>query len=110
MSFTVQAVCDLARLPLNDSRKVRYPDATSMLPYFNSAIWRAYEIRPDLLFGTSWTPYVALAIGGTFPLPDRFAQSVADYIGGRCEMRDDDSANAVRAQALMAMFVAELSA
>lgn len=112
MAYTIQQVLDLARIPLNDAAKARYTD-TVLLSYYNSAVMRAYETRPDLKFGSYGTPYTPVALGGlpgTFPMPDRFAQTVADYIGGRAEMKDDESANAARAQALMQMFVAELLA
>jgi hypothetical protein len=34
---------------------------------------------------------------------------LADYIGGRAEMKDEESVTSARAQALMQMFVAELT-
>jgi hypothetical protein len=108
MAFTVQAVLDLARIPLNDAKKARYSD-TTLLSYFNSALWRAYELRPDLLIGTGYTTYTALAVGGTFPLPDRFAQTVADYIGGRAELKDEDASSQARAVELMQLFTAVLT-
>ena len=108
MAYTMQNIVDMAREPLNDARKARYSDAL-LLRIGNAAIMRACELRPDLLFGQTYTPASALALGGTFPLPDQFAQTVADYIGGRAELRDDENVNSGRAQALMQMFTQELT-
>lgn len=112
MSFTVQQVVDLARAPLNDALKKRYTDAV-LLGYYNSAIQRLYEIRPDLLIGTGWGPFTGVDIGSigsaTLPVGDRFAQTVADYIGGRAEMKDEDAASSGRASTLLQIFVAELT-
>lgn len=105
----MQQVVDLARVPLNDAAKRRYTDA-ALLGYANSAVFRAYELRPDLMFGGGYTPYAALALGGTFPLPDRFAQTVADYVGGRAELKDDDASTQARAKTLMSLFAGELLA
>ena len=107
MSFTNQQVVDLARVPLNDVRKARYSDAV-LLGYLNSAVLRAYELRPDLMFGTSYAPTGGLVLAGTFPLPDRFAQTAADYVGGRAELKDEDASTQARAQTLMQLFAAEL--
>lgn len=110
MSTTIQQVIDLARVPLNDAAKKRYTDAV-LLGYYNSAMFRLYEIRPEMQIGAYGTPYVPVliaGIGGAIPIGDRFAQTLADYIGGRAEMKDDEAASSARAQALMQMFVAEL--
>lgn len=106
---TMQAVVDLARVPLNDAKKVRYSDSV-LLGYANSAIRRAYELRPDLAFDSYGTEYADLALDGTFPLSDKYKQTVADYISGRAEMKDDEAANSGRAQIHMQMFAAELLA
>lgn len=106
---TMQAIIDLARIPLNDARKVRYTDP-DLLKFANAAVFRTYEVRPDLKPVGSWgTPFAALALGGTFPLEDRLQQTVADYVSGRAELKDDENVNSARAQALMQMFVAELT-
>jgi hypothetical protein len=104
---TMQAIVDLARAPLNDTKKARYSDAL-LLGYANAAIHRAFELRPDLMVGTAYVGHTALALGGTFPLAARFEQTVADYVGGRAETKDDDGASPGRAQMLLNMFAAEL--
>lgn len=103
MPFTAQQVIDLARIPLNDARKARYTDAR-LLQFVNSAVLRIYELRPDLFIGTGWTGPSALSLSSNFPLPDRFAQDVADYVAGRAEIADDDAASMQRANMLMQMF------
>ena len=52
---TMQEVCDVARIPLNDDDKDRYADAT-LLGYLNTAFRRAYVVRPDLRFGQYGVP------------------------------------------------------
>lgn len=115
MTFTVQQVLDLARVPLNDASKARYLDA-QLLGYYNAGMVRLYELRPDLLIGSNWsgsaftlvtTTTVAAA---TLPVNDRFAQPLADYMGARAEMKDEDAAVSGRATALMQMFVSGVTA
>ena len=110
MAFTVQQVLDLARAPLNDTLKVRYSD-TLLLSYYNAGVLHLYEIRPDLQIGNYGTTYVQVlstGLASAFPLSDRFAMPLADYIGGRAEMRDEDAASSGRAQALMKLFSDEV--
>jgi hypothetical protein len=108
MAYTMQQVIDHARIPLNDAAKTK-TDPT-LLSYANAAIHRAYEVRPDLLIGNYTTPFVDLALGGTFPLPDRYMQTVADYVGGRSELIDDEQSARDRGIALLAAFGQELLA
>lgn len=110
MAFTVQQVLDLARAPLNDTLKTRYSD-TLLLSYYNAGVLHIYELRPDVLIGTYGTAYVPVLLANlsaAFPLSDRFALPLADYIGGRAEMRDEDAASSGRAQALMKLFSDEV--
>jgi hypothetical protein len=109
MSYTMQQIVDIAREPLNDAKKTRYSDAR-LLRIANAAVMRAQELRPDLLFGSgSYVPAASLALGDAFPLPDQYAQTLADYIGGRAELKDDDAANSGRAGALMQLFMQALT-
>ena len=107
MAYTMQQIVDMSRVPLNDTKKARYSD-TNLLSFANAAVMRVLELRPDLLFGTAYTIASSLAMSGSFPLPDRFAQTVADYVGGRAELKDEDASTQARAQVLMGMFTAEL--
>ena len=114
MSFAVQQILDLARVPLNDASKTRYTD-TQLLGYYNSALSRLFEVRPDLLIGTGWSspPFAQvtpITLGAaTLPVPDRFSQPLADYIGGRAEMKDEDAASSGRAVALMQLFASQVA-
>ena len=100
---TMQEVCDVARIPLNDDDKDRYADAT-LLGYLNTAIRRAYVVRPDLRFGQYGVPYADLVLGDNFPLPDHLVQPAADYATGRAHAIDEESAEAERATAYMQAF------
>lgn len=68
MSFTAQSCIDLARLPLNDAAKVRYPDP-ELLTYLNSGLGTFALVRPDL-FATQ-----ELSLQTT---PNQAAQDVAN--------------------------------
>lgn len=107
MAYTMQQIVDMARIPLNDTKKARYSDS-NLLSFTNVAVMRVLELRPDLLFGTAYTIASSLAMAGIFPLPDRFAQTVADYVGGRAELKDEDASTQARAQVLMSLFTSEL--
>ena len=100
---TMQQVVDAARVPLNDKDKDRVSD-TDMLSYANTAIGLAYKLRPDLRYGFYGTDFVPLLIGGTFPLPDHFMATIADYVGFRCELIDDESATSGRAGGFLEVF------
>lgn len=92
----MQAVLDLARIPLNDAAKARYPDL-ELLGYANSGIELLASLRPDLRFGQYGVAIGPLAAGGTFPFPTRYIQSVADYVTYRAETKDDEHINSGRA-------------
>ena len=104
---TMQQLCDLARIPMNDDGQARYPD-TEMIRYANAGIGAAYKIRPDLKFGGYATEFVPLTLAGAFPLPEHFMQVLADYICFRCETKNDEAANIGRAAAYMALFEKEV--
>lgn len=100
---TMQTVLDLARIPLNDAGKMRYSD-TNALKFANSAIARAYQIRPDLKFGGYGTAFTALLVGDAFPLPIGYEQAVADYVAGRMNTIDAEPENGQRALEFLALF------
>jgi hypothetical protein len=106
---TMQVVVDRARIPLNDAKSggvdtnCRTKD-TEILGYANVALHRAFQIRPDLKFGSYSTPFVDLAIGATFPLPDRYTQAVADYATGRANVTQMEESDTARAASFMALF------
>lgn len=100
--YTVQQVLDAARLPLNDSDKLRYSDAT-LLTYFNDAIVLLYRIRPDLFVG-NWSvfpPFRMFESTDDFPLSAAMKPYVSDYITGRAELVDDEYTENGRATMLI---------
>lgn len=108
MALTAQSAVDLAREPLKDAAKVRWPDA-KLLVYYNQAIMFALDKRPDLFVGQ----YTALPVGedvlGTaFRLPPRYLQAVADWITGHADMEQDEAASAQRAGAVLQKFSQQL--
>lgn len=107
MAFTYQSVVDLARIPLNDADKARYPD-TVMMSYANHGMLQVLKRRPDLFIGQFGSlPTGEAAPSDPFPLPAGYVQTLADYITGRAEMADDEHVNAGRAAVFMQLFNAE---
>lgn len=107
MAFTYQSVVDLARIPLNDTDKARYSDATLLL-FANHGMTQIAKRRPDLFIGQ----YTNLPTGeklltDTFPLPVEYVQTVADYVTARAEMTDDEHVNSGRAAVFAQLFGAE---
>lgn len=103
---SMQELFDTARKPLNDADKVRFPD-TSMLKDANAGIGAVYKLRPDLRFGSYGTEFTPLTVNDAFPLPEHFLQVIADYIGFRCELIDDE-ANSGRAGTFETIFEREV--
>lgn len=103
MAITMQNVLDRARIPLNDNAKTRYSDERG-LEFANAAIARAYQIRPDLKFGSYGTAFTPLPVGDGFPLPYQHLQAVADYVTGRWLTIDDEANAAEKALAYMTAF------
>jgi len=91
---TIQDVVDQARRDLlhdnkPDDTKRRYPNA-DLVRFINQGLLRTRDLRPDLWIGTFSTPWVDLAIGGTFPLPAQYVPALAYYAAYRAELRDDE--------------------
>ena len=100
---TLQAVLDVARHPLNDEDKVRYPDAT-LLVYLIHGLLTAYRNRYDLFMGGGTVPTLSMTVASTFPLPDEFSQVFADYVTARAESGDDEHVISQRAAQFGALF------
>lgn len=110
MAFTYQSVVDLARIPLNDTDKVRYYDAT-LLSFANHGMLTLAKRRPDLFIGQyASMPDGEKVLGDTFPLPAGYVQTVADYVTSRAEMTDDEHVNSQRAIAFAQLFGSEAPA
>lgn len=85
---TMQAICDLSRLDINDADKTRYAD-TDLLKYANDAVAVVYQMRPDLKFGRYSTPTADLGMTDDFPLDNAYRSPVAAYVVARSETADD---------------------
>lgn len=90
-TYDMQGIVDLARLPIEDADKDRYTDATLLL-YAQNGLQFVLDNRPDLFFGsfTSLPDFDALILGDPFPLDDKYAQPIADYIISRVSGHDAD--------------------
>lgn len=110
MAFTYQSIVDLARLPLNDEDKTRYPDDV-LLAYANHGLLALVKRRPDLFVGNySNLPNGEKTLADAFPLGAEYVQTVADYVVARAEMADDEHVNSGRAAAFAQLFGAEVPA
>lgn len=99
--LTWQSIVDLARIPLNDGDKTRYPDDV-LLAFAGHGLLQVLKHRPDLFIGRFRTlPGPQAVAGDAFPLPPEYAQRVADYVTARAEMADDEHAVSGRAAAFM---------
>lgn len=107
MAFTYQSTCDLARIPLNDEDKTRYPDDV-LLAYVNHAVLTLLKRRPDLFVG-KWgnLPDGQASLTDAFPLGAEYVQTVADYCTARAESSDDEFVNSDRAALFMQLFAGE---
>lgn len=99
----ISDVITLARDPLNDAAGDRYTDA-QLLAFCRQALNEARRLRPDLFIGKFSVNLSALVATDALPIPDEFAQAIADFIAGRAELRDDEHVNSGRAVALAKLF------
>lgn len=107
MAFSYQSVVDLARLPLNDTDKVRYSDA-DLMTYANHGMLMTLKRRPDLFIGQFLNPPNGEAVlADPFPLPPEYVQLLADYVTGRAESTDDEHVNSGRAVLYSQLFGTE---
>jgi uncharacterized protein DUF6682 len=110
MAFTYQSVVDLARIPLNDADKTRYPDA-DLLSYANQGMLTIIKRRPDLFIGMfASLPDGEKALTDSFPLDAGYVQTIADYTTARAEMADDEHVDSGRAALYVQLFGAEAPA
>ena len=103
----MQDILDLGRQDLNDDAQVRYKDSVG-IKYLNDGIARAYELRPDLRFGSYGTAYVDLTTASTFPLPIEYRKRLADYVTYRFFTSDDEFVSSGLVKESYDTFVKEL--
>mgnify|MGYP001027669191 CR=1 FL=1 len=111
IAFTYRSAVDLARIPLNDASKDRYPDDI-LLAFANQGVLQILKRRPDL-FSQQFVPWPDWADGerlldDAFPLPAGYLQTVADYITFRAETVDDEHVSSGRASAFGRFFEGEI--
>lgn len=99
----ISEVITLARDPLNDAAGDRYTDS-QLLQFCRQGLNEARRLRPDLFVGKLSLNLSALVAADVLPIPDEFAQAIADFIAGRAELRDDEHVNSGRAVALAKLF------
>lgn len=109
--LTYQSAVDLARIPLNDAGRDRYPDSI-LLAFASQGVLQILKRRPDLFSGqfaavANWSDGARL-LGDAFPLPAGYLQTVADYITFRAETADDEHVNSGRALAFARFFEGEI--
>jgi hypothetical protein len=107
MAYTMQAVLDRARVPLNDADKVRYPDADGLV-YANDAVKVLKRERPDLFFGQFEALPGDKTLGQDLPVADEYVVAVTDYVTARWEFRDDEAAVQAKASAFFGLFKTEM--
>ena len=106
MSFTIQQIVDRARVPLNDSEKIRYPD-DELLMLAQDAYLMIVRYRPDMFLGqfTALPSFSSLTLESTFPVTvDMYLPAIADYVTARAEFKDDEHIVKERAQGFYALF------
>lgn len=109
MTFTYQAVVDLARIPLNDEDKTRYSDAT-LMAYANSSIHELFKRRPDIFIGQLANPPDGMAnLEDICPIESGYAMTLADYVTARVSMIDDEHATSGKATAFLALLGRDIS-
>lgn len=90
MAFTVQQVCDRARIFIKDADKVRVSDS-DMAGFVNDAVQILAVNRPDLFIGSYLNlPAGNLGFDDPLPLEDRFIPSVVDWVIARSESIEDE--------------------
>lgn len=105
--FTYQSVVDLARIPLNDIAKDRYPDDV-LLVFANQGVMTTAKRRPDLFVGQFGSmPNGEALLTDPFPLPPEDSILVADFIVARAELTDDEHVSSGRAAAFAQLYGAE---
>ena len=109
MAYTMQQIVDKGRIPLNDAGKDRITDA-DLLSYCIDALHILEGRRPDLFFGQylNMPDLSALVLGSTFPIDNKLAPAVADYITARAETGNDESVVEARATLFFDLFKGQI--
>lgn len=109
MAYTMQAVLDEARVPLNDAKKgspadgVRWKES-ELLGHARHALHVTRRDRPDLWIGRFSFNIAGIAAGDAFPLPDEYASAIADYVTARAMTKDGEDVTDAKAPVFFALF------
>lgn len=107
MPYAYQDIVDLARIPLNDSAKVRYTDE-QLMTFVNHGMLAIAKRRPDLFIGQfDSLPDGTSTLTDDLPIDAGYAQVLADYVTARAEFTDDEHVNSGRAAVFANMFGSE---
>lgn len=107
--MNLQAVCDRARLALNDDAKERHPDA-DLLTYCQEGLGTLLDLRPDLFIGQFSTfNQESLTLTSNFPIERRYVPLLIDYIIFRCERIDNEGAGNLNAVVAVEWFQKRLA-
>ncbi|MES2415093.1 MAG: hypothetical protein V4614_14900 [Pseudomonadota bacterium] len=87
--MTAQEVIDLARVPLNDADKDRYPDAV-LLRFLIAGLRLLQRTRADLFIGSLAVTQPDLGFADELPTPAHVDQSLADYVTARAMTVDTE--------------------
>ena len=104
MSYIVQQVIDMARIPLNDVDKDRNTDET-LLVYFNNAVLICRQKRPDLFLGVLSTEQTPLLATDLVPVNSMYVPIFSNYVSGMAETIDDEHIDNSRAGAFIQSFM-----
>jgi hypothetical protein len=103
MAYTVQQVCDQARVFVKDAAKGRYDDPT-MQQFVNDALLVLVSNAPHLFIGNfNALPDGRLALDKNIPLDDQYIPSLVDWVVARAESVDDEYTIDGRAAAFYAL-------
>jgi hypothetical protein len=98
--LTAQQLLDLARVPLNDEDRERYPDPVG-LQHLNQAMMMLRRKRPDLFLGQMRAHVANYALASEVPVHPMYAQCLIDYVSARWQTVDDDGSVEPRIAAFM---------
>lgn len=113
MARTVKDAVNQARALLQDTTSpYRYSDE-DLVAYLNNALAEVKRLRPDLFVGgissASFDYDTSDITNATaLTLDDMYFPSVVDYMASYAEMRDDESVDLGRANALLSIFALRL--
>lgn len=100
MARTCQRVIDRVSEILQDEGQTRYL-VSEQLNHIVDAIVAIRSVRPDVFVDNYVTPLPdTLVPGDLLPVPDQYFASIAYYVAGCCELRDDEFAVDGRAMTL----------